>query len=131
MCLSVSDIELDVNLITCPTVFIRVLKHRDPSIKRTLYKSCKSVLVPGVNVIVRVKRECHDLAFECMIVHCPKSHRLRYLEMHFHHWQDLTVIPLRTDQRVISLYVLAGAVSNFDADVAPSTRHPLDILRNE
>jgi ribonuclease P protein subunit RPR2 len=57
MCVNVSNVELDADLIIYPPCAPKT-QRRDPSIKRTLCKSCKSVLVPGVNVIIRVKREC-------------------------------------------------------------------------
>ncbi|KAF8345514.1 RNAse P Rpr2/Rpp21/SNM1 subunit domain-containing protein [Amanita rubescens] len=47
----------------------RATVKMDPSIKRTLCKSCKSVLVPGMSVIVRVKRSSshkHALVLKCV-----------------------------------------------------------------
>ena len=79
MCVSASNVELDADLFIYPTSsYARVPKtqHRDPSIKRTLCKSCKSVLVPGINVIIRVKREYplphlrspFSVSFLCLII---------------------------------------------------------------
>ena len=54
MCVSVSNVERNADLIIYPTVLMYACtpktQPRDPSIKRTLCKSCKSVLVPGVKM---------------------------------------------------------------------------------
>ncbi|KAF8623285.1 hypothetical protein AX15_006433, partial [Amanita polypyramis BW_CC] len=55
----------------------RATVKMDPSIKRTLCKSCKSVLVPGAIVIIRIKRSSsHKYALVPKCMKCGYARRM-------------------------------------------------------